>query len=95
MIYWLNQNIVSSQRFYREHFSDAGVLGLSDIFVNVPTGYAGFPNDLLTPAPIEIARQVYNITHHSSLHDGGHFAAFEMPKHLAKDVIAFAKKTVP
>lgn len=93
-IYWFNQNILSSQRYYRENMAYPEIAALSDIFVTVPTGYAAFPNDLITPAPIEIARQVYNVTHHTSMNDGGHFAAFEKPKHLAQDVIAFTKKTV-
>jgi len=92
MIYWLNQNIISSQRFYREHFADHLVRDVTKIFVTVPTGYSAFANDLISPTPVEIARNYYNITHYNSFGDGGHFAAFEMPKYLAKDIFAFAKK---
>lgn len=65
---------------------------MSSKYISVPTGYSAFANDLITPAPLEIAKQTYNITHFSMMNDGGHFAAFEMPKQLARDVFVFAKK---
>ncbi|KAI6220947.1 Epoxide hydrolase [Aphelenchoides fujianensis] len=91
-IYWINQNIVPSQRFYREHFADAQIRDLNDEYVNVPTGFSAFPHDLIQPPPIELARLSYNLTYYKLEREGGHFAALEVPKLLARGLFDFAKK---
>uniref|UniRef100_A0A915CKL1 Transmembrane protein 258 n=1 Tax=Ditylenchus dipsaci TaxID=166011 RepID=A0A915CKL1_9BILA len=93
-IYWFNQNILSSQRYYKEAFRDLTSLELGREYVRVPTGYAGFAHDLGERAPLEIARNLYNISHYTLLKDGGHFAAFEVPDVLAEDILQFSAKLI-
>ncbi|VDD91204.1 unnamed protein product [Enterobius vermicularis] len=81
-IYWINGNIVYSQRFYKEYTFRA--------YVSVPTGLAAFPNEMLYGAqPKEILQTAVNLTRYTEMRRGGHFAALEEPKLLAKDVFDF------
>ncbi|KAH7730307.1 Protein W01A11.1 [Aphelenchoides avenae] len=94
-IYWTNGNIVSSQRYYKEFFMDPTNDELSRQYISVPTAYAAFPYDIAERVPRELASLSINITQYTLFNDGGHFAAFEMPKELSNDVIKFAKTVVP
>ncbi|KAF6723697.1 Epoxide hydrolase 1 [Oryzias melastigma] len=93
MIYWTTGSIVSSMRFYKENFkSDPNkrIDALTGIFV--PTGVAAFPNEL-AHCPKSWAQIRYrNIQSYTFMPSGGHFAAFEEPMLLAKDIIQFVKK---
>ncbi|VDO27460.1 unnamed protein product [Onchocerca flexuosa] len=89
-IYWFNGNIMNSLRFYKEHFKDPSRYHGFNLYINVPTGYASFPEDLIEQ-PEEIMRTMYNVTSYTEMKVGGHFAAFEEPKLLADDIIKFIK----
>ena len=57
--------------------------------VMVPTGYAEFPKEVLSP-PRSLAEKTYsNIRRWTRMPKGGHFAALEQPEALAREVIAF------
>jgi microsomal epoxide hydrolase len=57
--------------------------------VDVPTGYASFPKEILRP-PRAVAEKMYtNIRRWTVMPKGGHFAALEQPDVLAADVAAF------
>ena len=56
--------------------------------VNVATGYAAFPKEILRP-PRALAEQMYNITHWREYPKGGHFAALEQAAVLAQDIRNF------
>ncbi|MEX2147326.1 MAG: epoxide hydrolase [Candidatus Rokuibacteriota bacterium] len=56
--------------------------------IEVPTGYAAFPREILTP-PRAWAERVYNIQRWTPMARGGHFAALEQPDALAADVRDF------
>jgi len=57
--------------------------------VDVPTGYAEFPREILSP-PRSLAQRMYSdIRRWSEMPKGGHFAALEQPELLAREVIAF------
>ncbi|KAL3082866.1 hypothetical protein niasHS_010668 [Heterodera schachtii] len=91
-IYWFNGNILSSQRYYKEHFaSDSNTEKLYRKYVAVPTAYAAFPYDLGGVLPREMVSRQYNLTQMTLFEDGGHFAAFECPKELGEDIIRFAQ----
>ena len=92
MIYWVNGNILPSQRYYKEFFSHLERFDFANSFIRAPVGVASFPHDLGIRTPREICETVYNVTHYTLMKDGGHFAAFEMPKELAEDVFTFMKK---
>jgi microsomal epoxide hydrolase len=57
--------------------------------VDVPTGYAEFPKEILRP-PRSLAEKTYtDIRRWSVMGRGGHFAALEQPDALAREVRAF------
>jgi microsomal epoxide hydrolase len=93
-IYWINGNILPSQRYYREYFANLEAQEFAKQYLRVPTALASFPHDLGIRLPREIVETAMNITHFTLMKDGGHFAAFEMPKQLATDIIAFTTETV-
>ena len=60
--------------------------------VGVPTGYAEFPKEILSP-PRSLAAKTYtDIRRWSTMARGGHFAALEQPEALAHEVRAFFKE---
>lgn len=57
--------------------------------VDVPTGYAAFPKEIVRP-PRSLAQRMYtDIRRWTEMPRGGHFAALEQPALLAEDIIAF------
>ncbi len=57
--------------------------------VDVPTGYAAFPKEILRP-PRSVAAKTYtDIRRWSVMPKGGHFAALEQPDALASEVREF------
>jgi pimeloyl-ACP methyl ester carboxylesterase len=54
----------------------------------VPCAIAVFPRDIATP-PREFAERSYNVQHWTDMPRGGHFAAFEQPELLARDISEF------
>ncbi len=57
--------------------------------VDVPTGYAAFPKEIVRP-PQSVASHLYtNIQRWTDMPKGGHFAAMEQPEALAKEITAF------
>ncbi|MGI9261728.1 MAG: epoxide hydrolase family protein [Woeseiaceae bacterium] len=59
--------------------------------VEVPTGCALFPAEMLSWPPRSYVERVYNVTHWSEMPRGGHFAAMEQPDLLIKDIQSFAR----
>lgn len=66
---------------------------LFSAYIHVPVGYAAFAHEL-TVEPLELARVGFNVTDVRHFADGGHFAAFELPKELAGHVFHFVKTLV-
>jgi len=89
MMYWLTGTATSAARLYCEA-SRSDTSALSDWHgrVDVPTGYAVYPGELLQ-TPRVWAERRYNLVHHSIQERGGHFAAFEQPELFAADVNAY------
>jgi pimeloyl-ACP methyl ester carboxylesterase len=61
--------------------------------VEVPTGYAAFPREILRP-PREAAERQFNIRRWTEMPRGGHFAAWEQPDALAAEVRAFFRDLI-
>ena len=57
--------------------------------VDVPTGYAEFPKEILKPPRSLAARTYTNIRRWTEMKKGGHFAALEQPQALAEEVTEF------
>lgn len=62
--------------------------------VDVPTGYAEFPKEILRP-PRSLAAKMYpSLQRWTVMPRGGHFAALEQPRALADEVTAFFGQSV-
>jgi pimeloyl-ACP methyl ester carboxylesterase len=57
--------------------------------VDVPTGYADFPKEILRPPRSLAARTYTDIRRWSVMPRGGHFAALEQPEMLAHEILGF------
>jgi len=87
MLYWVTATAHSSARLYYESMK-TGRFGLISDRVNVPTGCAIFPREIVRP-PRRWAEQAYNVVHWTEMSAGGHFAALEQPDALVGDIRAF------
>ncbi len=86
-IYWVTGTITSSMRLYYEMFK-GGRLGLLEKRVEVPTGVARFPREIMR-FPRKWVENQYNVTHWTDMPRGGHFAAMEQPDLYVDDVRKF------
>ena len=88
MLYWTTGTAHSSARLYYE-FAKAGTfVDPSGWRVEVPTGAAVYPAELIRAAR-SWAELRYDIVHWAEMPRGGHFAAFEQPELFVDDVRAF------
>ena len=85
MLYWVTASAASSARLYWESFGK-GARGMT---VNVPTGVAVFPKEIITPVRGWMEPQFTNIQHWNEMPKGGHFAAFEQPGLFVDEVRMF------
>jgi pimeloyl-ACP methyl ester carboxylesterase len=60
--------------------------------VEVPVGFAAFPDPVFLPPLRSFAEQTYNIVHWTTMPRGGHFAAWEQPALLLGDLQSFIEK---
>jgi len=89
MVYWLTGTAGSATWLYRgaaEQKPRALPVGQK---VSTPTGFAAFPADLAPSPPKEWIERAYNLRRHTTMPNGGHFAALEEPKLLVEDIRAF------
>ncbi len=84
MLYWATNSAASSARLYWESFGKR-----SQEKVDVPTGVAVFPKEIVTPVRHWMEPRFTNITHWSEMPRGGHFAAFEQPGLFVDEVRSF------
>jgi microsomal epoxide hydrolase len=87
MIYWVTNTAGSSTRIYYDNTHSLPPLG----HIDVPTGIAIFPADVLIP-PKGWAEQNLNITRWTRMPRGGHFTAMEEPEHIADDIRSFFRQ---
>jgi microsomal epoxide hydrolase len=87
MIYWVTGAIGSSFWPYYATRHGSPVMAPGDR-VEVPTGFAAFPREIVTPLRAWAERS-FNITRWTEMPAGGHFAALEEPEALAAEVQAF------
>jgi microsomal epoxide hydrolase len=57
--------------------------------IDVPTGYAAFPKEIVRPPRSVAARMYTDIRRWTVMPKGGHFAALEQPELLAQEIRAF------
>ncbi|KJC64695.1 epoxide hydrolase family protein [Agreia bicolorata] len=85
-MYWLTGTIGSSMRMYNAN----SAIPQAQLArrVEVPSGFALFPGDIVRP-PREWLDRAANTVHVSELARGGHFAAFEEPELYAQELRDF------
>ena len=87
-LYWLSGAIGSS--FWPYYARLHGPWPIPDgATVDVPTGYAAFPKEILRPPRSLAARTYTDLRRWSPMPRGGHFAAMEQPAALAEEIRAF------
>ena len=92
MIYLVTGTFATASWIYYGRREEGGrVLSPEGKRVEVPTGCALFPEELLSWPPRSYVERVYNVTHWTEMPRGGHFAAMEQPVLLMDDVRAFAR----
>jgi pimeloyl-ACP methyl ester carboxylesterase len=87
MLYWVTGAINSSLWPYYARMHEPWPLP-DGRRIEVPTGYAAFPHEILSP-PRAWAERSYNIQRWTPMARGGHFAALEQPAALADDIREF------
>jgi pimeloyl-ACP methyl ester carboxylesterase len=87
MVYWATQTSASSARLYWES-RHSGSSAQPLPFVDVPTGVARYPKEILRWPRSWVERQ-YNVVHWAEMERGGHFAAMEQPDLFVEDVRTF------
>ena len=87
MLYWVPETANSSCRLYCETMR-AAKFPPTDFRVDVPTGCAIFPRELIRP-PRAWVERLYNVARWTPMPAGGHFAAMEEPQLLVEDIRAF------
>jgi len=85
-LYWATGTIGSS--FWPYYAEQGGAPEDASRRVEVPTGVAIFPHDLV-PAPRAFGERFFNIQRWTEMPRGGHFAALEEPELLVDDLRAF------
>ena len=92
-LYWFTGAIGSS--FWPYHARMHGPWPIPDAGIEVPTGYAEFPREIVRP-PRSVAERLYkNIQRWSAMPRGGHFAALEQPELLAREITEFFRPLRP
>ncbi len=94
MLYWATGAIGSSFWPYYARMHEPWPIP-DGAKITVPTGYAEFPKEILSP-PRSVAERTYgNIQRWTTFAKGGHFAALEQPKAMAEEIRAFFRPLRP
>lgn len=92
MIYLVTGTFNTASWIYYGRREEGGrILSPQGRRVEVPTGCALFPAELLSWPPRSYVERVYNVTQWSEMPRGGHFAAMEQPELMIEDVRRFAR----
>ena len=92
MIYVLTRTFNSASWIYYGRREEGGrILSPEGNRVEVPTGCALFPQEMLAWPPRSYVDRIYNVQSWTEMPRGGHFGAMEEPQLLLEDVRAFAR----
>ena len=91
MIYLVGKSFVTSTWLYKGVGEEMRAMTAPPHRVEVPTGFAAFPDPVFPPAPRSMFEQTFNMKHYTPMPRGGHFAALEEPDLFVEDLTAFAK----
>ena len=92
MIYITTRTFNTASWIYYGRREEGGrVISQEGKRVEVPTGCAVFPAEILNWPPRSYVERIYNVKHWTEMPRGGHFAAMEEPELLLKDIRIFAR----
>ena len=92
MVYLVTGTFNSASWIYFGRREEGGrILSKTGSRVEVPTGCALFPEEMLSWAPRSYVERIYNVTHWTEMPRGGHFGAMEEPELLMEDIRKFAR----
>ena len=91
MVYLTTRTFLSATWLYRGMFLEGGFSIPVGRRIEVPTGVAAFPHDLLAFPPRSMVERGYHVVHWTDMPHGGHFAGLEEPDLLLADLRAFVK----
>ena len=89
MIYLSTRTFLSATWIYRGMALEGGFSIPPGRRIEVPTGVAAFPHDLLAFPPRSMVERGYHVVHWTDMPHGGHFAGLEEPDLLLADLRAF------
>lgn len=89
MIYLTTRSFATATWLYRGMYLEGGFSIPEGRRIDVPTGVAAFPRDLLAFPPRSMVERGYNVTHWTTMPRGGHFAGTEEPDLLLADLRSF------
>jgi pimeloyl-ACP methyl ester carboxylesterase len=89
MIYLTTRSFLSATWIYRGMFLEGGFTIPQGRRIEVPTGVARFPHDLLLFPPRPMVERGYNVVRWTDMPRGGHFIGLEEPELLLGDLRAF------
>ena len=81
MLYWLNNCAASSARLYWESFRTPNLTP-----IEMPFGCSVFPKEIFRASRRWGEGRYSNIIHWNEMDKGGHFAAFEQPELLLREI---------
>ena len=92
MIYLVTGTFNSASWIYYGRREEGGrILSPAGKRVEVPTGCALFPEEMLSWSPRSYVERIYNVTHWTEMPRGGHFGAMEEPELMVEDIQKFAR----
>ncbi len=89
MIYLTTRSFLTASWIYRGMFMEGPSVIPASHRIEVPTGVAAFPHDLLAFPSRAIVERGYNVVRYTSMPRGGHFASIEEPELLLADLRGF------
>ena len=92
MVYLVSNTFNTSSWIYFGRREEGGRFFPKDFHrIEVPTGVAIFPKEMLEWPPRSYVERIFNIKHWTKMPNGGHFAALEQPELLVNDIRVFAQ----
>jgi pimeloyl-ACP methyl ester carboxylesterase len=89
MIYLTTRSFNSATWIYKGLFDEGGFTIPEGRRIDVPTGVAAFPKDLLAFPPRAMVERGYNVVRYTEMPRGGHFASLEEPELFLADLRGF------
>jgi len=92
MVYVVTRTFNTASWIYFGRREEGGrILSADGKRVEVPTGCALFPKEMLAWPPRSYVERLYNVQHWQKMPRGGHFGAFEEPQLFIDDLRTFVR----